>query len=289
MEVPQLTPADSPYGSLDKFEIETEIGRGQFSVVYRAHCKSNGSKVALKKVQLCEMVDAKARIDCMRETSLLQKLDHPNIIKYLASFIEDNELIIVLELADAGDLSEIIQYIRERSALMMEPMIWEHFVQICSAVEHMHSRRIMHRDIKPANVFVTAERVVKLGDLGLGRFFSVNTVAAKTMVGTPYYMSPERVYELPYDFKSDVWSLGCLLYEMAVLQSPFAGDNTSLFSLLEKIVESNYPPIPSDMYGDELRDLVTACTNPDPAERPDIKYVHATARRMYEKFSSGSK
>ncbi|XP_064457493.1 serine/threonine-protein kinase Nek6-like isoform X2 [Ornithodoros turicata] len=230
------------------------------------------------------MVDAKARLDCMKEIALLQQLDHPNVIKYLASFIEDNELIIVLELADAGDLSQMIKYFRDRNSLILESAIWKYFVQVCSAVEHMHSKRIMHRDIKPANVFVTAQGVVKLGDLGLGRFFSFKTSAANTMLGTPYYMSPERIREQPYDFKSDVWSLGCLLYEMAALQSPFASDKTSFFSLFEKIMKSNYPPIPSDVYGDDLRSLVSECTKPNPAKRPSVKYVHRIAKEKTNGF-----
>ncbi|BES88878.1 NIMA-related kinase [Nesidiocoris tenuis] len=198
--------------------VEGVIGQGQFSVVCKARDIRDGTKVALKKIHIPSMTSPQARADCLKEISLLQQLDHPNVIRYITSYIEGSELNIVLELADAGDLSWLIRHFRRSRRLIPENTIWRYFVQIASGLQHMHSKRVMHRDIKPANVFVTRAGVVKLGDLGLSRFFSAKTLAAQSLVGTPYYMSPERLHEQSYTFSSDIWSLGCLLYEVTLTE-----------------------------------------------------------------------
>ena len=104
----------------------------------------------------------------------------------------------------------ILRYYKKHRRLLPEKVICKYFVQVCAALDHMHDRRVMHRDIKPDNVFITIDGVVKLGDLGLGRYMSSCTNVAHSVLGTPYYMAPERMSEDGYDFKSDIWSMGCV-------------------------------------------------------------------------------
>jgi NIMA (never in mitosis gene a)-related kinase 7 len=199
--------------------------------------------------------------------------------------IDSNELVIVLEYCGGGDLQTAISKNVEMEVLLSEREIWTYFYQIVDGVSHMHDTRVMHRDIKPANVFISADGNLRLGDLGLGRFFSSHTQETLSLVGTPYYMSPERLMEHPYDFASDIWSLGCLLYELAALQSPFYTDDNSLYTLGRKIRDMDYPPLP-DCFSAELMSLVTSMLQMDATKRPSAKEVRDKAYVQLQKFTS---
>jgi NIMA (never in mitosis gene a)-related kinase len=260
------------------YELVKPIGKGKFAVVYRAKRISDGEIVALKRINV-DTIDDKARDKCLKEVKLLQSLDHPNVIKYLDSFITDNDLVIVVEWAAAGDLKRQLRKAQERGIGFEERVIWKYFSQMVNAMQHLRERRIMHRDLKPANIFLTLDGTVKIGDLGLSRELSEQTIQAHSKVGTPLYMSPEVLRGDGYDFKSDVWSLGCMLYELTMLKSPFKSEGLNLYSLFQKISHGDYSPLPEN-YSEELRNLAYVMIATKSEDRPEIGDVCVIANKM---------
>ena len=162
---------------IDDYDVLKAVGKGKFAIVYRAKQKSDDKIVALKRISV-DTMDAKAREKCLKEVRLLSSLNHPNIIEYYDSFINDDSLVIIVEWAGAGDLKRQIRKAVERQQVFHERTIWKYFSQICNAMQHMHKKRIMHRDLKPANIFLTLDGTIKVGDFGLSRELSENTIQA---------------------------------------------------------------------------------------------------------------
>ncbi|KAG2485833.1 hypothetical protein HYH03_015416 [Edaphochlamys debaryana] len=276
------------HGSLTDYQLDRLLGRGKYSQVYLAREKTTGQMVAIKRVEIFDMMDPASRQACVKEVKILQNVEHPNIVKCFRSFLADNELVIVLEWAEAGDLGQLIKARSDAGQVFSTEEVWVQFQQVCNALRHMHERRMMHRDLKPSNIFVTCTGDLKLGDLGLSRYFSSRTLQAQTTVGTPYYMSPEVVRGQPYDFSSDIWSLGCLLYELVALRNPFYKENQSLYVLGKNIQNCQYEPLP-DTVPDEVRQLVTNMLQPQPASRPTIgqvaEYVNGYMAQHYPQYA----
>jgi tRNA A-37 threonylcarbamoyl transferase component Bud32 len=261
------------------YEVQRPVGRGKFATVYKATRRSDGATVALKQIAIFDFMDERAREKTLKELRLAQTLEHPNIISFLDGFVEGRQLVLVFEYAEAGDLKRQVRKARERGLNFEERVVWRYFSQIADAVAHMHSRRILHRDLKPANVFLTLAGVVKVGDLGLGRLMSEHSLVAHSKVGTPLYMAPETLKGAGHDYAADIWSLGCILYELAVGTSPFKEEGITLFALFQKITAGAFPPI-SDALSPQLRALVDRMLQQDPAARPGITEVARAAAEM---------
>ena len=189
-------------------------------------------------------------------------------------------LVLVCELADAGDLKRALRRMRERGARLAESAVWRLFAQLAEGVAHMHRCRVLHRDLKPANVFLTSRGCAKIGDLGLGRLLPLGELLeARSRVGTPLYMAPEVLRGEPQGAPADAWGLGCMLYELAALVSPFKERGGTLQTLFERVAVARYAPL-GEGWSRGLRELVTRLLNADPAARAGVDEACDTAQCM---------
>jgi len=237
---------------MSDFVIERKLGEGSFSEVYRVKRKSDGSVYAMKKVKMGKL-SAKEKENALNEVRILASVNHPNVIGYKEAFFEDstNCLCLVMENADGGDLLMLINNHKKGNTNFNEKQVWHFFIQIIRGLKALHDLRICHRDIKCANVFLTKEGVVKLGDMNVSRVAKGGMM--RTQTGTPYYACPEVWKDMPYDNRSDVWSAGCVLYEMITKQPPFRAQ--TMKGLYAKVLSGKYGPIPAH-YTDDMKKVL---------------------------------
>ena len=249
-----------------------QLGEGSFGKAFLCKRESDDSLCVIKQI-LIEGMDKKEKDDVLNESIILAKLDHQNIIKFFEVF-ESNKpkhmVNIVTEYADGGDLSEKIKEKKNKNNNFTESEILDYFTQICLAIKHIHEKKIIHRDLKSGNIFLMKNGLVKLGDFGIAKRFQKTMDKAKTFIGTPYYLSPEIINGKPYDSKSDIWSLGVLLYEMMTFKMPFNANSLPMLSV--KIMRGQYIPPPT-IYTKDLRELVTKCLTVEPKNRPSIQEI----------------
>ena len=254
------------------YKVLQPLGEGSFGKAFLCKKESDGSLCVIKQI-LIEGMDQKEKDEVLNESTILSKLDHPNIIKFYDVFESKKPkhmINIVTEYADGGDLSEKIKERKNKNNNFTESEILDYFYQICLAIKHIHEKKIIHRDLKSGNIFLMKNGFVKLGDFGIAKGFQKTMDKAKTMVGTPYYLSPEILENKPYDSKSDIWALGVLLYEMMTFKMPFNANSLPMLSV--KIMRGNYIPPPT-IYTKDLRELVAKCLTVDAKLRPTIDEI----------------
>eukprot|EP00741_Cyanophora_paradoxa_P015909 tig00020909_g15359.t1 len=257
----------------DRFVVDKLIGKGSFGRVHLATDKRTNERVVLKFVSLEGTQEE--REDSLNEVNVLSQLQHPNIIQLHESFFNDKgELVISMAYADGGDLHERIQAALKAGTHFSEDQILDWFVQMCLALQYMHSKRLIHRDLKSKNIFVTSGNIIKLGDFGIARVLKGTMDMAQTFVGSPFYMAPEMVQNKPYNMKSDVWALGCVVYELATLKHAFTAQHFP--ALVLKILKgASLLPLPL-RYSQEFRDLVSSMLHQKPESRPSMNVILQT-------------
>ncbi|KAJ8290465.1 hypothetical protein GJAV_G00013180 [Gymnothorax javanicus] len=245
------------------------LGRGAFGEATLYRRTEDNSLVVWKEVELDCLME-KDRRDVMNEISILTILQHDNIIAYFNHFMDKNTLLIELEYCNGGNLYDKINH--QKGKLFSEETVIWYLYQIASAVAHIHNVGVLHRDIKTLNIFLTKTNLIKLGDYGLAKKLGSQLSMAESFVGTPYYMSPELCQGVKYSFKSDIWAVGCVLFELLTLTRTFEATNP--LNLCVKIVQGNWTmEVNSDVYSSELIKLLYTCLDQDPEKRPTADQI----------------
>lgn len=244
-----------------------EIGTGSFGkalLVKDLRCEPQEKQYVMKIIDTARL-GPKERADAVNEVQLLASLRHPYIISYKESFVEKCFLCIVMDYADGGDLFKTITQQRVRGERFSESQILRWFTQATLALKYLHEKHILHRDLKSQNLFLMSKGRLRLGDFGIAKALDCTSAFTKTQIGTPYYLSPEICKNQPYSWASDIWALGCILYELATLRVPFSAPNIT--ALLNKITSQSPPQIP-DIYSLGLRQLCRDCLQREWKRRP---------------------
>ena len=269
---------------MDDFQILSKLGEGAYSTVFKVKRIIDNQIYALKKVKLLNLSE-KEKENSLNEVRILASVKSNFVVSYKEAFFDekDNTLCIVMEFADRGDLYQQIVAHKKTAKFFEESDIWRIFIQLVKGLKALHDLKILHRDMKSANVFLFSNGCAKLGDL------NVSKVARRglgyTQTGTPYYASPEVWKDKPYDHKSDVWSLGCVLYEMITLRPPFrAKDMEGLFN---KVCKGQFSRIP-DRFSDDLFKIVQYLLQVSSIQRPSCEQIlqHPIVLKRIEYFKS---
>ena len=269
---------------MEGFHIISKLGEGAYSTVLKVTRAEDGNTYALKKVKLLKL-NEKEKQNALNEVRILASVKSNFVISYKEAFFDEKDsfLGLVMEFADNGDLYQKITAYKKSGNFFEESDIWRVFIQLVKGLKALHDLKILHRDLKSANVFLFKDGSVKLGDL------NVSKVARKglgyTQTGTPYYASPEVWKDQPYDNKSDIWSLGCVLYEMITLHPPFRAHNME--GLYNKVIKGNFNNIPS-RFSRDLFEICKLLIQVEPKNRPSCEQIlnNSIIKKRIEYFKS---
>ncbi|XP_056339045.1 serine/threonine-protein kinase Nek11 isoform X4 [Oenanthe melanoleuca] len=273
-----------------RYTIERKLGNGSFGSVYLVNDRKAKQGEELKVLKEISVGNLKPNetVEANLEAQLLSKLDHPAIVKFYASFVERDSFCIITEYCEGGDLDFKIQEYKDSGKMFTQSQVIDWFIQLLLGVNYMHDRRILHRDLKAKNIFLK-DNLLKIGDFGVSCLLMGSCDLATTFTGTPYYMSPEVLKHQGYNTKSDIWSLGCILYEMCCMNHAFTGQN--FLSVMLKIVEGETPSLP-ERYPSKLNAVLCSMLNKNPSLRPAAaeilksSYIDEQLKKIQYKFTN---
>jgi serine/threonine-protein kinase len=262
---------------IGKYRIERELGRGAMGVVYKAFDPVVERMIAIKTIRL-DVEDAEELVKRLRrEAKSVGQLEHPNIVTLYDAGETGGLFYLAMQFIQGETLQDRLT--RQRWFALKE--VQELFRQICAGLDYAHQRGVIHRDIKPANIMITNDGTVKLTDFGIAKMAGAGTTSAGLIVGTPSYMSPEQALGRPLDGRSDIFSLGCILYELVTGEKAFPGQNVT--TVMYKIVHEAPTPLAALQPGVDpaVEALVLKALAKNPDERFQSCSELSTALELY--------
>ena len=252
------------------------LGKGSYGSVYTAKRKSDGKVYAIKQIDTTRMKNTEKE-EAFNEVRVIASVYHPNIIGYYEAFYEDNKLFIVMECAPNGDLRNEMELKKAKKQSYDEATIWNYLLQMLAGLNALHKRNILHRDMKLANIFIGDDGILKIGDLGVAKIMKNRVDFAMTSIGTPYYIAPEIWLNRPYGPKCDMWSLGCMIYELCTFNPPFTARD---IKGLQNAIIRNKHKILSPKYSRDLQNIIDMLLEKDPRKRPSVTHLMQTQEIM---------